>query len=90
MSWITSPTGLAFTIGGLAALAAFFGGLVLIGPSIADQTAVQTELARGNGGPTESQRERLARAERRMRLATRLDLPLLSLAGLTMAVARYL
>ena len=90
VSWITSPTGLAFTIGGLAALAAFFGGLVLIGPSIADQTAVETELARGNGGPTESQRERLARAERRMRLATRLDLPLLSLAGLTMAVARYL
>jgi hypothetical protein len=89
-SWITSPTGLAFTIGGLAALAAFVGGFALIGPSIAEQTAVQTELARGNGEPTESQRERLARAEGRMRLANRLDLPLLLLAGLTMAVARYL
>ena len=30
-AWITSPTGLAFTIGGLAALVAFVGGLVLIG-----------------------------------------------------------
>jgi hypothetical protein len=36
------------------------------------------------------QRRRLARSEGRMRLANRLDLPLLVLAGLTMAVARYL
>jgi hypothetical protein len=90
VSWMTSPTGLAFTLGGLAALAAFVGGLVLIGPAVAEQTTVQTELARGNGMPTQSQRQRLARAEGRMRLANRLDLPLMLLAALTMAVARYL
>ena len=89
-AWITSPTGLAFTIGGLAAIVAFVGGLILIGPSVADQTAVQTELAVTGGPPTEAQRSRLERADRRMRLASRLDLPLLLLAGLTMAVARYL
>ena len=90
VSWITSPTGLAFTIGGLAALVAFVGGLVLIGPAIGEQTAVQAELTRGDGMPTESQRQRLARAEGRLRLANRLDLPLLLVAGLTMAVGRYL
>jgi hypothetical protein len=88
--WISTPTGLAFTIGGLAAIAAFVGGLVLIGPSVAEQTAVQNELASGDGVPTEMQRQRLERAGRRMQLANRIDLPLILLAGLTMAVARYL
>ena len=32
--WISTPPGLAFTIGGLAAIVAFVGGFVLIGPSI--------------------------------------------------------
>lgn len=90
LTWISSPTGLAFTIGGLAAIAAFVGGFILIGPGIAEQTAVQRELAGGDGVPTEAQRRRLQRAERRLQLATRIDWPLLLLAGLTMAVARYL
>ena len=63
---------------------------MLIGPGIAEQTAVQAELSGGDGVPNEAQRLRLARAEARMRLANRLDMPLLLLAGLTMAVARYL
>ena len=87
--WITSPTGLAFTIGGLAAIAAFVGGFLLIGPGIAEQTAVQNELASGDGVPTEAQQRRLQRAERRLQLATQIDWPLLLLAGLTMAIGRY-
>jgi hypothetical protein len=58
------------------AILAFIGGFVLIGPGIAAQTAVR--------------QERLAWAERRLRLADRVDLPLIILAGLTMAVGRYL
>ena len=88
-AWITSPTGLAFTIGGLAAIAAFVGGFLLIGPGIAEQTAVQNELAAGDGVPTEAQQRRLQRAERRLQLATQIDWPLLLLAGLTMAIGRY-
>jgi hypothetical protein len=90
VAWITSPTGLAFTIGGLAALVAFVGGLVLIGPSIAQQAAVQAELANGDGILTADQQRRLEWAEGRMRLSSRIYLPLLILAGLTMAVGRYL
>jgi len=90
VAWITTPTGLAYTIGGLAALVAFVGGLVLIGPSIAEQAAVQSELDHSDGVMTADQDRRLARAEARMRLSSRLDLPLLVLAGLTMAVGRYL
>ena len=90
LTWITSPTGLTFTIGGVAAIMAFVGGGVLIGPGIAEQTAVRGELAAGDGVPTAAQQERLDRADRRLTLAGRIDLPLLLLAGLTMAVARYL
>jgi hypothetical protein len=89
-SWITSPTGLAFTLGGLAAIVAFVGGFILIAPSIGAQVAVQGELAATGGEPSPAQRERLDRADSRLRLAGRIDLPLLLLAGLTMAVARYL
>jgi hypothetical protein len=89
-AWISSPTGLAYAIGGLAAIVALAGGLVLIGPGVAEQTAVRNELASGDGVPTDSQRERLARADRRLQLANRIDLPLLVVAGLMMAVARYL
>jgi uncharacterized membrane protein len=88
--WVTSPTGLAFTVGGLAATAAFVGGAILIGPSIAEQTTVRGELAAGDGVPTPAQRERLDRADARLKLANLIDMPLLLLAGLTMAVARYL
>ncbi len=90
LTWIASPTGLAFTIGGLAAVAAFVGGMVLIGPSVAAQTAVARELEASNGVANESQRERLERADRRLKLASRVDLPLLIVAALTMAIARYL
>jgi uncharacterized membrane protein len=89
-AWIASGTGIAFTVGGLAALISFVGGLVLVGPSFAEQAAVQAELAGGDGVLSESQGQRLARADRKMQLATRIDLPLLLLAALTMAVARYL
>jgi hypothetical protein len=88
--WIASPTGLAFTIGGLAAIVAFVLGGILIGPGIAEQTAVRGELASSNAEPTAEQSARLARAEDKLKMAGRIDMPLLLLAGLTMAVARYL
>ena len=89
-AWIGSPTGIGFTIGGLAAIVAFLGGFLLIGPGIAAQTAVQAELAKTGGEPSDEQRRRLAGAERRIKLSNRIDMPLLLIAGLSMAVARYL
>ena len=89
-AWITSPTGLAFTIGGLAAIGAFVLGGILIGPGVGEQAAVARELAESKAEPTPEQNARLARAAGKLKLAGRIDLPLLLLAGLTMAVARYL
>ena len=89
-SWVTTPTGIAFTIGGIAAIVSFALGFVLVAPSVALQTAVGNELVAIGGEPNADQRARLERADRLMRLATRVDLPLLLLAALTMATARYL
>ncbi len=50
LSWIASPTGFAFTVGGVAAIFAFIGGMALIVPSVAAQTAVRDELE-ASGGP---------------------------------------
>jgi uncharacterized membrane protein len=88
--WIPSPTGLAFTIGALAGILSLVFGMVLVGPSIGDETAVRHELATGDGVPTDDQRRRLERAAARMRLADRIDLPLILVAVLMMATARYL
>lgn len=89
-SWITSPTGLAYTLGGAAAVVSFVLGFVLVAPSIGLQTTVRNELAASGGPPNADQLARLERADRLMRLATRVDLPLILFAGLTMAVGRYL
>ncbi|HEY7527187.1 MAG TPA: hypothetical protein VIA82_10200 [Candidatus Limnocylindria bacterium] len=90
LSWITTPTGLAFTIGGLAGITSFVLGGILIGPSVAERTAVQNELRDTPGEPSEDQIARLARADRKMQIADRIDMPLLITAGVLMAVARYL
>ena len=89
-SWIRSPIGLAYSVGGAAAIASFVLGFVLVAPSVGLQTAVHRELAASGGTPTDDQLARLGKADRLMRLATRVDLPLILLAGLTMAVGRYL
>jgi hypothetical protein len=57
---------------------------------VAAQTSVRNELAASGGAPSELQRQRLESADRRMRLANRIDLSLILLAGLTMAIGRYL
>lgn len=89
-AWISSPVGLAYTVGGLAAIASLVLGFILVGPSVAEQSAVRNELAARGAAPTEEQRERLRHADGLMRLAGRVDLPLILVAGLTMATARYL
>ena len=64
--------------------------MVLIGPSVAAETAVRNELAVSGGPPTATQQDRLDWADRRVRLANRIDLPLILVAGLMMAIARYM
>src|SRR5205809_5346858 len=44
LSWITSPSGLAFTIGGLFAIAAWLGGNVFTRPAVEKVGAIGAEM----------------------------------------------
>jgi hypothetical protein len=88
-AWISSSTGLAYTVGGLAALAAWIGGSLLfplmlsrvaaIGASMTTAGVTSAELA----GP-------LRRAEGRLHAILRADIVLLGVSVVAMAAARGL
>jgi uncharacterized membrane protein len=90
LSWITSPTGLAFTISALAAIAAWLGGGALLSPAVKNVAAVGTELRAAGGPPSAELMARMHAAQERVRQIGLFDLGLLIIAVIGMAVARYL
>jgi uncharacterized membrane protein len=87
--WIGSAFGVWMTIGGVAATAAFFAGLIGIPPNIRKLTAIGEEVAAGGGTPTPEQAARMATIQRNMQRLSRIDLALLGVAVFAMATARY-
>jgi len=76
-------------IGGLLALVAFVIELIVTRPSAARAAAVEAELAQAPAGRREALAADVARLRRRMRLAGRSVVGLLTLTMLCMAVGRY-
>jgi len=66
-SWITSPTGLAFTIGGLAALVAWIGGNLLIPRTIMQLQAIGGEMKNAGGPPSAELMARMHVTQERLR-----------------------
>ncbi len=89
-SWITSPTGLAFTIGGLAALIAWLGGNLLIPRTIMQLQAIGGEMKNAGGPPSAELMARMHATQERLRTIGLADLVLLGTAIVSMAAARYL
>lgn len=89
MAWITSGPGLGFTLGSLAALAAFVIGFAGIRPRAERMGAVGAAIAAG-GPPTPAQGAELGRLEAEMHAFERWDVALLVLSLALMAVSRYL
>lgn len=89
-SWITSPTGLAFTIGGLAALIAWLGGNLLIPRTIMQLQAIGGEMKNAGGPPSAELMARMHVTQERLRTIGLADLVLLGTAIVSMAAARYL
>jgi uncharacterized membrane protein len=90
LDWITSPAGLAFTIGGLAAIAAFLGGGVFIRPAVARVAALGGEMKAAGGPPTPELLARMHQAQESLRRIGLIDLWLLGIAVIAMASARFL
>jgi uncharacterized membrane protein len=90
LDWITSGPGLAFTVGGVAAILAFAAGLVFIKPAVDRMGAIGREIAMVGGPPTDAQASEMQQIATKLTLIGRIDFVLLTVAVVTMATARFL
>lgn len=89
LAWITTGTGIGFTIGSLAALVAFFVGSLVIGPTSAKMGELGGRIAAAGGPPTPEQAGEMHRLEKRLSRAENVDFIMLVISMVTMATARY-
>jgi uncharacterized membrane protein len=90
VSWITTGTGLALTIGGLSAVAAWVGGNLLIPKAIGVVGGIGGEMKTAGGPPSPELVGRMHEAQARLRRVGLVDLILIGISVLAMASARYL
>lgn len=90
VAWITSPTGIGFTIGAVAAVVSLVWGGTMVGPTTARLETIGAEIAAAGGTATAAQLATVDRLRARLELFGRADLLLLGIAVVTMATARYL
>jgi uncharacterized membrane protein len=88
--WITSPTGLGFTVGAVAAIVAFLIGAVLVRPASDRMAALGAAVQTAGGPPSDEQAAEMQRLGGRLRALGGLTAVLLIVATLAMATARYL
>jgi hypothetical protein len=90
VSWITTSTGLAFTIGALAGIAGWAGGNLLIPRALGVVGAIGGEIKAAGGPPSDEQMSRMHAAQERLRTIGLVDLVLIGIAAVGMASARFL
>jgi uncharacterized membrane protein len=88
--FLTSASGLGFTIGGLAGLVAWLTAAFGISPTFRALGELGGELLNAGRPPTAEESARLAVLNTRLRIASRALLALLAVAVLFMAISRYL
>ncbi|HKH84410.1 MAG TPA: hypothetical protein VKA25_12045 [Gemmatimonadales bacterium] len=87
-SWMGTPPGIAYGLGGLAAILAAITGSLVSGGAGRRMAVVGQSI--GPTGPSADQQEELRRLQQRIALGTRLAAVFLAIAAGAMAVARYL
>jgi uncharacterized membrane protein len=90
VGWVTSPSGLGFTIGGLAGLAAWLVAAVVISPTFNALSGLTGKLVSAGRPPTPEEGARVASLGTRLRIAGRALLVLLAVAVVLMASSRYI
>jgi len=89
-SFAQSRAGMAFSIGGLAALIGLIvGGIMMARPAKA-LGAIGAAVAQSGGSPSPDQAQRIAALQARMKTGSIVTVTLLLIATVAMAVARYL
>lgn len=90
-SWLRAPFGMTLIIGGVAALAGFVLGLVVVRPLAVHMEQIQSELATASTAALRnSHLARLGAVKSRLVTFGRLSSGCIGVAVLAMAVARYL
>ena len=89
-AWISSASGLAFTIGGICALIAWAGGNLLIPRKLGEIAATAGQMKAVAGPPPPDLIGRMHALQASLRTIGRYDLVLLAIAVLGMSTARYL
>ena len=87
---IGSAYGISLTIGALCAIAALAIGGSIVRPGIMATLAIGREVTAGGGAPTPEQAARMQAIQRRSIAAGKAIVPLLIVAVIGMAAARYL
>jgi uncharacterized membrane protein len=88
--WIGSAYGVAITIGSLCAIAAVVLGASIVRPSMLAVAGIGREVAASGAPPSPEQAARIQELQARARATGGLIVPLLLLAVVAMASARYL
>jgi hypothetical protein len=86
--WITSAPGLALTVGGLAAIAAFVIGIGVVRPRVERLGALGGAMA--TAPPTQQQVQEMTSLQGTLRSISILNIVLLTIAVIAMASARFL
>ena len=87
--WIGSRFGRVLTIGGVAAIAAFFEGWHGVGRGVERLVDLGEEIASAEGPPAPERLAAFQEQQERIKTASIVDLVLLLIAVLAMATARY-
>jgi uncharacterized membrane protein len=88
-TWASTPPGIGYGVGGLAAILGAILGGAISGPA-ARRLGVIGQQAAQSGGPSVEQQSEMQRLQARATLGSRLTAGLLALAAGAMAIARYL
>ncbi len=88
--WLSSPTGIGFSIGALAAIVSFLIGPLVLLPTFNRLGALGEEMKTAGGPPSPDQMSELRALQRRIRTWGITDLVFLTIAVLLMATSRYL
>jgi uncharacterized membrane protein len=87
--WFSTNYGLSLTTGGTFAIVAFVQGMAINRPGVARMEKIAKEIGSRGGPPSESERAEMMKIRNRIILSSRLMALWLSVAVITMAIARY-
>jgi uncharacterized membrane protein len=87
--WIGSAFGAVLTVGAVAAIAALAVGSAGIPPTINQMNALGKEMAEAGGPPPPEKMATMASLQHRLKVISRTDLVLLTIAIFCMATAQY-